>query len=226
MKDLPRVPGMSAFSHAAKLLAMLPEIGANAYANGGIGMGQPIVSRHFTAGNQARYSWPPLSRGYFLAKAAGLVSKGGGAKVFLDRDERNLSPAHRKELAASRRGSKVDPNAEFQSSTGEMMGIGAGANLPMLVLYGKLRDAVCSRSHKIVKTGDVAVCVFSGLPEYALAHHNGLGHMPKRSPVEPNSEDAEATSAVMEKWLSAQLGTGGRVPISSDSVPNVARVSM
>lgn len=53
--------------------AMLDAVrhGAIMYANGK--GGRPIVDQHFTAGNQQRYGWPPLSRPYFLWKQ-GLLS--------------------------------------------------------------------------------------------------------------------------------------------------------
>jgi len=47
--------------------------GAIMYANGK--GGRPIVDQHFTAGNQARYGWPPLSRAYFLWKQGLLKSR-------------------------------------------------------------------------------------------------------------------------------------------------------
>lgn len=40
---------------------------ANEYANGGF-RGEPIVRSHFTAGNQARYGWQPLSPKYLKWK--------------------------------------------------------------------------------------------------------------------------------------------------------------
>lgn len=52
---------------AAAAVANLPLVGANAYANG-MYRRDPIVSKHFTSGNQARYAWAHLSPGYALWK--------------------------------------------------------------------------------------------------------------------------------------------------------------
>ncbi len=47
--------------------------GAISYANGRTGA--PIVDQHFTAGNQGRYGWAPLSKAYFDRKS-GISVKG------------------------------------------------------------------------------------------------------------------------------------------------------
>lgn len=190
----------------AAVLAALPVVGAEEYANGRL-RAKPIVSRHFTAGNQQRYGWAPLSRDYYRAKARGIVKRGGRAV-----------------LGDGMPGVKLDTNAEFQSSTGELVGIGSGTNLPMLVRKGKLRQAVLSRTHRILAAGDVAVAVFGNLPVYALAHHRGSGRLPKRSPVEPNAEDRGEVVKVMQRQLDVAIGTGGDLPIDARSIPGRARV--
>ncbi len=51
------------FARVAAVLAQLPRIGADEYANGRFRK-TPIVDRHFTPGNQGRYGWPDLSPEY------------------------------------------------------------------------------------------------------------------------------------------------------------------
>jgi hypothetical protein len=180
--------------------------GAEAYANGG-GRAKPIVDTHFTAGNQQRYGWAPLSRDYFLSKQAGVRNKRTG------------------KLPKSSRGSKLDTAAEFSSSTGELTGIGSGANLPMLVNSGKLRAAVSTVRHAINSTpdGSRVVIRFAGLPEYARYHHTGTGKMPRRSPVALNQANRQEVIAAIQRYLSAAMGTAGRVAVSGSSIPSTAR---
>ena len=190
----------------AAVLDALPTVGAEEYANGRL-RAKPIVSRHFTAGNQQRYGWAPLSRDYYRQKQKGIVKRGGRAV-----------------LEGGMPGVKLDTNAEFQSSTGELVGIGSGTNLPMLVRSGKMRQAVLSRTHRILRSGDVGIAVFSNLPVYAVAHHRGTGRLSKRSPVEPNAEDRGEVLKVMQRQLDVAIGTGGDVPVSTRSIPGRARV--
>lgn len=188
-------------SSLADAIEALPRIGAEAYADGG-GRARPIVDRHFTAGNAARYGWAPLSREYALAKAKGAGVSG-----------KRKTPGTVK-LSSGRR-VKVDPAVPFASSTGELRGIGSGANLPMLVRSGDLRESILSPTlHKIAMSGDSAVITWFGQPKYAAYHHRGLGRNPLRSPVAPNEEDRRAVSEAMEKWLRAKTGTGGKGPVS------------
>lgn len=187
--------------------------GAEAYANGN-GRARPIVAAHFTAGNQQRYGWAPLTRAYFLAKQRGI------------RDRRGRVPAVAK-LGNGRSGVKTDPKAEFQSSTGEMVGIGSGANLPMLVRSGDMREAITTIPHPIEasKDGSEVVIHFGpGAPAYAKLHATGAGRLPKRSPVEPNELDLAEVFGVISRHMSASMGTGGKVAVSSTSVPGTARV--
>jgi hypothetical protein len=93
---------------------------------------------------------------------------------------------------------------------------------PMLVARGELKAAVVDIPHKIVAGGDQAIIVFE-VPEYGLYHHEGAGYLPKRSPVEPNAEDVAEVANAMKRYLDAQLGTGGAVPINHTSVPGMAR---
>ncbi|MBA3588849.1 hypothetical protein [Methylibium sp.] len=177
----------------ATLIEALPEIGAQEYANGRL-RAKPIVDRHFTAGNQQRYGWAPLSPDYAEQKR--------GQRKMLQRGMK----------AAGRPVSRLD-----EDDLG-------GSILPMLVRTGRMRAAVNSRTHRIIRSGDVAVIVFANLPEYALAHHKGGAHLPKRSPVAPNIEDRAEVVKVMQRQLDVAIGTGGDVPVSARSIPGRARV--
>ncbi len=103
--------------------------------------------------------------------------------------------------------------------------VARGASSVMLVRTGALRSAVTGQGHQISQSGDVALVTFENLPAYAIYLHEGTPKMPKRSPVEPSESDAAEIKAELEKYLSAQFGTGGGVPVSGSSVPNKARIA-
>jgi hypothetical protein len=248
----------------ARALSQLAQVGAEAYANGGH-RAEPIVVRHFTPGNAARYGWAPLSPSYAARKAAGLVHSAGGyhylnphqkAQVDLIRaihdrarkrdfkagkDDNAERRAELKDFASAqakadkkhveeaigrytqgRRGSKLHTTEAQSPLVFGASARGAESNLPMLVLTGKLREAVLSRQHPIKVEGNVAYIEFQ-VPQYAHYLQDGTDKMPRRSPVDPNEEDAAAVRAEMQKYLDAQLRTGGRVPVSQTSVPGMAR---
>ncbi len=189
----------------AAAMASAVEVGAQTYANGGF-RATPIVDGHFTAGNQQRYGWEPLSRDYFMVKAGQKAALRKGMK------------------AAGRKGSKLDKFAGFQSSVGGgMIGFGTGANLPMLVRTGATRAAVNSRTHRLDRNGDTVVITFANLPDYVEFLQNGTAKMPKRSPVEPNSEDMAQIQAAMEQFIEKAAGAGGSVPVEARSIPGRAR---
>lgn len=177
---------LAKIERVAEMLQELPTVAANAYANGAHGAA-PIVDRHFTAGNQERYGWSPLSKAYAREKAGQTKSLKAGAKAL-----------------------------------GRVVSRG---NLPILVASGKLRAAVTARTHQIIREGDVAKVIFAELPAYALYHQDGAGHLPKRSPFEPNAEDIDRTAAAVQRYIDAQLGTGGPVAVSADTVPGRARTT-
>jgi hypothetical protein len=199
---------LKALDALAAFVETLPLIGAEVYANGAR-RATPIVDRHFTAGNQQRYGWAPLSRAYFLRKQQGLKGKVRKGVFFPGK---------------GKKGSKLDKGAEFQSSTGALTGIGSGTNKPMLVNSGLTRQAVSGGSHTISLSGDVALVTFRGLPDYAEYLHTGTGKMPKRSPVEPGPDDITQVGDEMEKALSAQTARLGFSPVSSASIPAQARI--
>lgn len=175
-----------AVMHAASTYAFGHGVKGNA-----TGRSVAIVNRHFTLGNQQRYGWAPLSRDYFLDKQGSL----GKAKVF-------FNPGGGKQKI------KLDPKAEFTSSTGELVGIGSGKNKPMLVNSGALKAAMAAGKHSLRQTSDGSVIVvFRGLPAYAIYLHEGDG-MPKRSPVSPSAEDIAEVQAAAARFMDASLGTG------------------
>jgi hypothetical protein len=164
--------------------AMLDSVrhGAEMYANGK--GGRPIVDQHFTAGNQQRYGWQPLSQKYFAWKQGQIPTK----------------------KQATFRGSKLDKNAGFMSKTGELTGFGTGKNLPMLVLTGAMRKSVNSKQHQIRASGGNAVIMFRNLVEYALYHHEGTPPLPMRSPVKPNAQDRAQVLEHMKAYIRRATG--------------------
>jgi hypothetical protein len=180
--------------------------GAQTYANG-IGAEAPIVSRHFTAGNQGRYGWEPLTRDYFLRKQQSIKPKTRGG-VF--------------HPGKGKKGVKLDPLAGFKDVGATVTGLGTGKNAPMLVLTGALRASVAGKKHSVtIVPGGVRI-VFAGLPEYATYLHLGMSQ-PVRSPVEPGSADEIEIQAAIRRYLDNALKTGGAVAQSPTTVPGKAR---
>lgn len=208
--DAPTISTLRSLRKLADVMARLPRIAAEAYANGDRG-NRPIVEAHFTPGNDQRQGWPPLSRSYALAKAKGLkLNKKGGV-------------AETQKLKTGQR-VKVDRDASFMSSTGTLSGIGTGANLPMLVRTGLLRKAVTTPTlHAISVNGDNATIVFDGLPDYAKYLHEGNG-TPKRSPVEPSFGDMLLIEDAMRKALDGASGGSGNFAASGNTIGGRARV--
>lgn len=194
----------------AVAIKQLPLIGAEAYANGKADA-RPIVEAHFTPGNDQRNGWEPLSRNYALQKARGLKTNKRGV------------PSELQTLKTGRK-VKIDRAASFASSTGTLAGIGAMANLPMLVRSGLLRERVTSRTlHQISVSGDTATITFSGLPDYAKYLDTGTGRMPPRSPVRPSFDDILLIEAVMRRHLDAYKGGTKGVPVSGKTIGPYAR---
>jgi hypothetical protein len=89
-----------------------------------------------------------------------------------------------------------------------------GRALPMLVLSGRLRDAITSGRATISKTGpETFIIVWPNDPPYAIYLHRGTPKMPKRSPVEPNAADQKQIIDAANRALSIALGTGGSVAV-------------
>ena len=62
--------------------------------------------------------------------------------------------------------------------------------------------------HLVVSAaGSRATFIWTGLPDYATAHHLGI-RVPRRSPVMPNTTDRRRFIAVMQKSLQAAMGRG------------------
>lgn len=189
------------FAAIKKSLLDALRVGANAYANGGTR--RPIVDRHFTEGNAERYGFAPLSREYFLHKLHGVT---GGVPGKLKK-MRNFN------------GSRLDEKVPFQSSTGTLVGIGSGKNLPILVGIdrvdsnglthqgGTLRKLANSGVHTVEIIGErTARITFRGQPTYGKYHHEGTAKMPQRSPYNPSAEDRAEVIAIMRQYLDRVLG--------------------
>ena len=182
-----------------RLRAML-EQGCMAFANGGAGgssagvagRGDPIVDDRFKGQGNARFA--PLSYDYAKAKAG------------------NASHLRKVQKKLGRKVSGMTAVA-YQSNTGEMTGLGSGKNLPILVRYGTLRQAVTSGRARVViaPTGDRGRVIFVRLPKYAKYHAEGSGSLPVRDPVKPNMADRAKMIAVMQRFLSVSLGRNLRV---------------
>lgn len=145
------------------------------YANRGY-RGEPIVRRHFTAGNRSRYEWAPLSPRYAAWKDG-------------------VTKQKKEDMAKAKR---VVPK---------------GKGLPMLVLSGAMRDAITSGRARVTRVGPGRFVIrWANDPHYTIYHHLGMGHNPKRSPVEPNAEDIQAIWAAANRYLSGFIAAGGAVP--------------
>lgn len=153
-------------------------VGAMAYAQKRQDGSKPIVDHHFTAGNQSRYGWAPLSKDYFERKA-GVANAGAHGGNF--------------------RGSRLDKHA---GAIG-----GGGSNLPMLVNSGATRQAADSGDASISISGGIIRITFH-LPSYAKWLHEGTPKMPKRSPVEPNDLDRKEVVEEMKRYLARFAGNG------------------
>ena len=95
--------GVDKFTAAKRMIQEALLIGGREYAQPLKDGSPPIVSQHFTAGNQSRYSWAPLSPAYAAAKASGLVSH-RGATYHLSSSELSGLHALKGKLAKARRG--------------------------------------------------------------------------------------------------------------------------
>lgn len=210
--DAPSHPLVRRILAVAVAMKTCLRAGAEAYANGN-GRARPIVASHFTTGNQQRYGWPPLSRDYFLAKQRGIRTPAG--KV----------PA----TAKLANGQRVKTGtSEFQSRTGELVGIGSGANLPMLVKTGKTRQAIAYTPHPIDGNADGSIVTIHfgvGAPEWARYLETGTSRMPRRSPVDLNDQDRREVLDTMKRHMSAAMGSAGAVSVSQTSVPGRARLA-
>ncbi len=195
------------------------------YANGGF-RAEPIVYGHFTAGNQGRYSWPPLSPGYAAWKAGGTMKVAGGVG-FLNKAGRKALAAFKAKIDTRR---DMDPkvqkkinaevNAKVQKEAMKLRGFRRGSKkdggqkggLPMLVLTGKLRDNITAGRAVIRQVGPESFTItWANIPKYAIYHHTGDG-VPKRSPIAPNEADRKAFLDAATRHLRAAMGMLGTVP--------------
>lgn len=148
---------------AEATLRRIPVIAANYYANGGAGVGQAVVGDRFQGKGNSRFA--PLSAAY------------RDRKIGVSKD------MNKQQKAVFGRGSRMIKVSVGQRFKGIQ---------PILVLSGKLRESVTSRTHSIsiANGSDTAFVTFHGLPIYAAYHHAPVtAPFPKRSPVEPNTAD-------------------------------------
>ena len=197
-------------AQAALLNAVLAA--AEEYANGG-NRAEPIVRRHFTAGNADRYQWPPLSPKYAKWKEGGTTQTVGGVG-FLNAQQRGQLAAFMAGLTgvtgAARKAARAREVSRLRGGRPASRPTG-GQALPMLVLSGRLRDAVAGgRATVRAVSASRIVIRWSGLPDYARFHEEGTPKMARRSPVEPNDEDRRAIVMAARRYLSASIGTPGQ----------------
>lgn len=195
---------------------------AQEYANGG-NRAEPIVRRHFTSGNQQRYGWPDLSPDYAEWKAGGTAKTTGGV-AFLNAKQTGVLAAFMAGLSgvkgAAKKAARAAKVSELRGGRAAskpdkgQKGPAGGAGLPMLVLTGRLRDAVSGGRAAVVAVSiSIVRITWTGLPEYAVYQHHGDG-VPKRSPIQPNADDRLQIIMAARRILSTSIGTGTSGPTS------------
>lgn len=127
---------------AALALETAVVAGADYYANGSGSM-RPGVFKHYTAGNQARYGWAPLSARYAASKTAGIFHLSPGAGLFVgkhalrrlatlkaDRDKEMKAVGKSGALmgAAEISAKRKDISARYQPYIDAVVKLHAGAN--------------------------------------------------------------------------------------------------
>ncbi len=76
----------------------------------------------------------------------------------------------------------------------------------ILVRSGDLRQAVDNKSHVVSIRGSSVIANFSNLPDYAIYHHEGGPHLPKRSPVELCEADRLRVIEIAKRYLAVKTG--------------------
>ena len=82
---------------------------------------------------------------------------------------------------------------------------------PMLVATGRLKRETTGQTRFKLTQGGFTVTWLS-LPDYAIYHHTGTETLPKRSPVAPDADDADALRDVGERFAAQFIAgaTAGR----------------
>jgi hypothetical protein len=214
------------------VLLLLPGKMAEFYAIGGPGVGQGVVGDRFQGEGNARFA--PLSSKYLLWKTGRSkdlnkkqkASFGRGSRLLKYKTGTSKRETYEHKLLReeakkrSAQGGSYDSwyqqlKKEWKVAASHETKDRFSSVLPILVLSGKLREAVTSRAHTITSSGDTAVITFKNLPEYALAHHKPItAPFPKRSPVEPDAADVDRLWSFATTWLSAQLGVKSAKPVA------------
>ncbi len=185
----------------AAFIAQVPTYMARLYANGGPGVSEAVVGDRFKGAGNARFV--PLSPAYALWKS---------------QRAKSLSNLARKDYG---QGSKL-LKVKIPNSRGGFHGGPKGvSNLPILVLTGALRAAIVKRKHAITQEHDTAWIDFSELPDYSEFLHTGTSRMPKRSPVEPNTDDIARIQVFTEQEINARVGSGALSTKYGAGIPRV-----
>lgn len=183
-------------SQAAVAVRYIVAEAAEAYANGGPGVGEAIVVDRFKPAGNGRF--PPLSKNYQEWKF-------GVSKEMNKQQKIKYGKAGR--LITIKIGTRVEPGAGGTYRPKDIV----KKSQPILVLTGELRARVASRRHIVEQVGDTAWVVFKDLPEYALYHHDPkTAPFPKRSPVEPDANDWKRVEEFIKRRISAITASFGR----------------
>ncbi len=73
---------------------------------------------------------------------------------------------------------------------------------PILQLTGRLRKSIVGRGFIRLLGGGAVMIVFR-VPEYGLYHERGGPHLPRRSPVQPDANDARRVQAAFNRHFKA-----------------------
>ena len=205
------------------------------YANGGPGVGEPVVGDRFMGQGNARFA--PLSREYGdwksgKSKALNDQQKvlfGRGSRLIKEKTGEKVVPTYEHKLLREEALKRAQSGGTYASwfqklkkdwklETLHETKVTTRGSLPILVLTGALRAAVTKRQHFIESTGkDKAVVTFRNLPIYAVYHHKPLtAPFPKRSPVEPNAQDVSRLTEFVQRHISLLVArfNGGSVRVA------------
>jgi phage gpG-like protein len=155
-------------------------------------MARPLVDRHFTPGNVARYGWKPLAASTVFARAA-------------------LSDFNAMARMKGRQGSK-----------GEKMEGRKQRVTPAMVQSGDLRNAMSTTGRATKSGADTATLRFTipdygkfHLPGGATIP----GKPPTRDFLAPNREDVDAIRQILQQRLDALRGRPSRAPALRPGAP-------
>lgn len=166
----------------ARAMAALPRVLAEAYANGGPGVGKGIVADRFAGMGNRRFK--QLSLEYATEKARGLQTQKAEQRSVYGKASAPVKGVVKKNGKAA-----------------------VAGMMPILVLSGRLRESVAARRHSIVVSGDTGTITFANLPDYAAYHQTGAGDLPQRSPVNPNRADLVRVKEAGLRFIKAAMAS-------------------